>query len=826
MKMKKYSPGIFCFVLLLALSAWALNSEPLTHRGVIPLTVEPLASDFAARIPAQGTPVFYVSNVSKGVSQGDIIRFRDKAVLIDGDVWQTMQNMGVLTHLSNLPLLTLNARARSSVWDSRSRQVSGTSEIKGYTLGREMLKIFEDYFGNTPSGMELVVSFSGANMTLVAPRQLINELAFSNVLRLQGTREAPLFVTTEPPQRVFTQQEFYWKIWAVDPVEPSAQLRYSFSAVLPPGLSWDPAQHAISGIPQDTGSWPLTFAVRNNRGQTVTLECTLTVIENTPPRIGVHIDRPVVAGEMWQYTPFISDAEHTLDELEVRLFEHPEGIRIDQQTKTVAWDVPQEFQDSVISFFVAARDPLNAMGREKIELSIISREQAQKPLFIDLRIPLDTLIQGHIYRWPERTLARTDWHRQQVEVQSVEGDNRTFFTKGSAPGDGVLTIEPMEHGLHTLVFTFEYDTDTVRIEKECVVIPNRPPVFKSRLTSNTFRRGQLASYTPVVFDKDNDSLHLAVIGADGEKRGLEGGTLTLPTENPGMHTLLLTATDPFGNSAQQHLYYHVKPGREHHRVLFLQQPYRKSFDIGYQSGSFRLGFYFADIFKTLTTGFVGLNTYESPFLYIGGNPLGEKQAALDNYLFVDCGISFRMYNQQLYGGGIMGRIQADYRHEGTSPWRFKGLFSLRVKQSIFVVDTSGLQQKLRHYTDEWSNDGQSDHLSQIENLSELFEAYGREDNLGLFLILETLYELPHSFWLGPALWIQDDIEPLPNQPLDSDNGAGPDRGNFLVQHTGISLLHDWNRSRVTLSQQLRLGWGGRRFSPQIRWNAAVTIKAR
>ncbi|KMQ50846.1 hypothetical protein CHISP_2197 [Chitinispirillum alkaliphilum] len=789
--------------------------------GIKKLNVEPLASQFAERLAAQGKPLFYIRNINQGVSQGDIIRFRDKAVLIDGDVWQTMRSMGILRHLSDIPLLTLNARARSNVWDSRSKQVSNPGEIKGYTLGRELLKIFEDYFGSTPSGTELVIRFSGANMTMVAPRQLMNELNFTNVAPIRGAAGAPAFITTQPPERIFAGEPFEWRVWAIDPVEPASNINYTTASQLPAGLHWNSSRHTISGVPDETGAFPLTVLARNTRGQSVALNCTLVIVENTPPHIYVNTEEPAVSGSTWHNTPFVTDSEHLLNEIEVRLFEQPQGMVISQETKEIIWDVPESFVDTTISFYLAARDPLGATSREKVYLDVISYEVADAKVTIDLRLPLDTLIQGHLYRWPESILSVTEWNRREVKLVDVQGDDTTRFHTGDIQDEGLLMIRPMSHGSHTLNFTFALDTILIHVQKNCEVIPNRPPVFKSRLTAGTYKKNQHAVYTPVVFDKDGDALVLSVTDTSGNRWPLETGEFRLPTDQSGVHAFLLTAQDPFGNKARQHISYYVEPDRKHYRKWYIQQLYRSSLDVGYQSGGFRIGLYSTDIFKTLTTGFLGINTYETPLIYIGANPMGERQAALNNYLFLDCGISFRMYNEKLFGGGIMGRIQANYRKDGTSPWRFMGKFNTRIKQSIFVTDTSGLHDKLKGYVEDWPNFSENEIYEYIEKLASMFNAYGQPDNFGLYLSLQTLYHLPYGFWAGPSVWIRDDIK-QPEITKETDfpyNNSGADWGNFLVQYTGFCILHELDYRRINLSQQLHLGWRGDSPTPELKWNA-------
>lgn len=373
--------GVLVFLHLLFVVLFSVSgarNEPLAHVGLAYLDDQPLASQFAQRLLAEGKPIFYISNISRGVSQGDIIRFRDKAVLIDGDIWQTMKSMGILSRLKNIPIMTLTAKARSEVWASRSDQVSGSKEKKGYTLGRELLKIFEDYFGKTPSHSEMVIKFSGSHMTLVAPEQLMNELRFVNVVRVQQNREKPSFITEEPESRLFAGHPFSWQIWAVDPIEPSGQLTYGCSSRLPPGLAWNGSSHTLSGTPTQAGSFPLTFTVSNSRKQRVTFSCSLRVVENSAPRIGVKVYDMVFGGTHLSIEPFIADAEHLPGEIEVRLFNQPEGMEINQNTGNIEWDIPQFLKDTTVSFVVAARDPLKAVAREKVSFMILSPADATR----------------------------------------------------------------------------------------------------------------------------------------------------------------------------------------------------------------------------------------------------------------------------------------------------------------------------------------------------------------------------------------------------------------------------------------------------------------
>jgi hypothetical protein len=789
--------------------------EPLQHVGIVCLQEEPLASQFAERLAAQGNPLFYIRDIEQGISQGDIIRFRDKAVLIDADVWQTLMTTGVLKRLKNIPVLTLTARAQSAIWNVRSTQVAHPNESKGYVLGRELLKIFDDYFGSTPSRMELVIRFQGSYMTMVVPDQLLSELSFVNVMRQQKTGEGLRFITTQPPHRFFVSRSFSWTVWAVDAVEPSGLLQYTCMTVLPPGCAWNGPSHTISGTPLAAGIYPFRCVARNSSGQSAVLACTLSVVSNTPPRIQARFDEPVGAGSRWEYTPFIADAEHALDELAVRLFDEPPGMVIDPRRKTIVWNVPPDIQDTVIQFVIGAMDPLLAITKEKMAIHVQSPALARQNITIDFRLPLDTMIQGHVYGWPDDVWMKAVWREHAVRLASIEGDDSTCYRMADGVHNGRLTIKPMRQGIHAVAFTFFLDTARLVVRKTFIVLPNRPPVFRSRLTASDYDRNQVVEYTPVVTDEDGDSLSVAVVDAGGNVSPLVGGVLRLPTGAAGEHSMALTATDPFGNAASQQIIYSVKlaagdPARRPY-VWYLRKTSRRSGDVGFACGGFRIGLYSADVSRTLTHRFLGLPTVESPFLFVGANPLGDRQLSVGNYLYLDFGVNCRMYGDRIYGGGVLGRVQADYCRDGTSPWRFQTFFALRLKQIFFFIDTVGLGNELTGYT---SGSSDSRLSEDVENLIDIFDDYGRVDNFGIYLHVQTLYRFPGGFWVGPSAWIEDDI-------MAPDSTASFDRGNFFVQYTGLCFMHEWRFKWLEYSQQLHVGWRGNSARPKVHWDFTI-----
>ena len=71
-------------------------SETLETYGLLTLKDKAIAKDLSSRFNGEGTPLFMVSDVQVGLSQGDIIRWNNKVVLIDADVWATLKAINAL----------------------------------------------------------------------------------------------------------------------------------------------------------------------------------------------------------------------------------------------------------------------------------------------------------------------------------------------------------------------------------------------------------------------------------------------------------------------------------------------------------------------------------------------------------------------------------------------------------------------------------------------------------------------------------------------------------------------------------------------------------
>ena len=94
--------------------------SPLKHYGLITLNDAKIASRLAKRFKAKGTPVFLVHDLKVGLRRGDFIKFKDKIILIDAEVWQTIASENALANLKQAPIIRIQSKASSKSWQNRS----------------------------------------------------------------------------------------------------------------------------------------------------------------------------------------------------------------------------------------------------------------------------------------------------------------------------------------------------------------------------------------------------------------------------------------------------------------------------------------------------------------------------------------------------------------------------------------------------------------------------------------------------------------------------------------------------------------------------------
>ena len=160
----------FCILTFAFSLAHAKNgAEPLNHYSLTTLQDTAIGAKLMGRFKAKGQPVFLVHDANIGLQQGDFMRFQDRAVLVDANVWQTLNDEGALGRLKVAPLVRVQAKATVPTWETRSKLVTSPQEKKIYLLGAELLKILEATFGGIPSRQQISIVFDGTSLILHGP---------------------------------------------------------------------------------------------------------------------------------------------------------------------------------------------------------------------------------------------------------------------------------------------------------------------------------------------------------------------------------------------------------------------------------------------------------------------------------------------------------------------------------------------------------------------------------------------------------------------------------------------------------------------------------
>lgn len=311
--------------------------EPLNHFGLARISDKTVQQQFASRFNAKGEPLFMVGNLRNGVSIGDMIRFKDKVVLIDAEVWQTMKTAGVLELLQNSGVVTLKAKTDKDVWNGRAAKTDGI-EKKGYKLGADFLETIKQNFADVPGSMEIILRFEDDNLTLLAPNQLLKNLTFKIQPRPEGKivveSRAP-FIVSEDHDIAFVGSNYQFYVWAVDMGSPGADLSYTSSGSLPPGLYFSTEKHALVGKPTKAGKWNFALEVKNDKtGRNGTQNFEVTIRENQAPKILGTPPSLMAEGERWQFAPIIVDPDHQGSELTAKVTKLPDDMVWNQNTQT------------------------------------------------------------------------------------------------------------------------------------------------------------------------------------------------------------------------------------------------------------------------------------------------------------------------------------------------------------------------------------------------------------------------------------------------------------------------------------------------------------
>ena len=765
------------------------GSEPLNHYGLTVLQDQDIGARLMGRFKAKGQPVFMVHDPKVGLTQGDIMRFQDKAVLIDADVWQTLQDEGALSHLKGSPLVRVQAKASVPTWETRANLVTSTCEKKAYQLGAELLKILEETFGGIPAKEQMAIIFDGPTLVLLAPDEFLDQLKYSTVRRVpsQGT---PHFIS-EAPEKIFLGHPFQWQAWAADPAEPAGILRYSLFGDFPKGLIWDATSHTLQGTPDAEGRWRLLAEARNQGGLFDTMVINLSVRRNVSPSLA-HPPRPVaIAGQLWSFHAEVIDPDHEGSQIRISAAKMPLGMKYDSLGHNFEWYPSADRSGEEAALDLRMEDPAGGKSENHFTVKIIPASEMLWSEGIKPTLPWDTLQQGKVYKW-EAGASAMAWAQQGITLTEVRGPDTTEFQSGS------LRLRPMQPGFFTLVFGFEVQGKRV---EQSVVIPVRPdkaPHFASELGDSHIRAGQQVSYRPVAIDSGGDPVTLSADPTDDSQLQWDGERLNFQPKFPGTYAARLVATDPAGHTDAQWVTYQVEQA-ERPLAWILESNIEggvNDWTLTADFGTGRMGLYTAELDRIGVLGTTHQRHW--PYVFFGGNLMGRENEKRGRRLWVDAGITLRFPNSKLATGGIFGRILGEW----TFPHAALGMVEFEIQghvnQAIVVTDTSNLSFTFGDAILEFS-----------QKYSSLVDAVIQEatakENLVLFSRLETWTRLGGGFWVGPGIWREE----MPN-------------AHRYFQRLGGGLRYQARLGEALAMHSFRVGWGSGGAGWSAYWSGRIS----
>jgi hypothetical protein len=773
--MKFYSGLFFCALYLLSSNLWAQEVETYALQW---LSDSRVSQALKQRFKAEGEPVFLISNPQRGISSGDLIRFRDKVILIDERIFGSLQADGVLRSLRSPALVQLRAKSEENVWSSRAKQTSGP-QAQMYALGAEWQKILHETFGTDPSKGAVILKWEGPYLNLWASQSLAQQLKRPAPKKVESPKPQikrqpgqPLIVSPSPdPLRVGA--DWTWQVWAVDSAQPAAQIKYQIRGQVPPGISWDPDLHQLQGTAQIPGEWELTAIAINAAGRKDELNFRLEILPNRGPECQVdtlwRIPQSQGSHRVSCYDP--DDAPNTLN---WKIIDASQAPAWNLESGILSWDSSLVSPKSPLS--IAVEDPWGSVDTALI--TILQSKAATEDISqaIEVILPTDTLIQKHcrIWHFPKDQMGA-------LHIDSVRGEDFTIWQSDSLHSS--LKVCPQQSKSHQLTWFLSRGSSSNSLQKTLPVRPNRAPQWIGKDPLPGLLTGDSLRWTAPVADPDEDSIHYQwqIPAHCGSAIGAQ---ITLKPQKPGHCVISLKAHDSYGDTLQTTLAFKVLEIRP---LLFSaiknQQWMGQSFwEIMHQRDVARIGLFTTDFNKMLIP-VKDLGDWYPPYLTLGASLLGTSQARKGNQLFVDLGLMLRPLSKEIWGGGnllrIGGQWQSPQGHIAKAEWLGY------IRQSMVITsDVSGYQ--VRKQLQECLQAGDFNCVEQVveanqdlfpecqdfdinsetcidnltsygfgKGLDRVFDGSGVWDNAGSYFDLQYLHKINPYLWVGPHFWRRD-----------------------------------------------------------------------
>lgn len=800
---------------LILIFVTSINANTLNSYAVAKLSSKPIAEKIRMRFKATGTPLFLIHDSKKGIALGDFIKFKDKIVLIDGQVWQTLATEKVFENISKIAVSTVKGSAASSDWYNKSSRVKTEYSRKSYVLGAEILKIFEEQFSKVPRNERVIINFNGGRATLQVPDRLINSLKLQKVTR--SVKKGKMIWTVPPCDYAYLHREFQWQVWAADPAEPSGSISYGLSGTLPQGLRWSSSNHTIEGVATEPGTYPLRISAKSPK-QTISMTCTLELAENTLPKWSNVPDTMRVSERKIEYPIILSDYESPSRDLGIVIDSLPVGFHYNRVNQSIVWSKVDSLFELNGDIKISITDPVGDVSRYSVPVYFEPDGVDVGYTFASLTPPWDTLVEGVTYKW-NINRERHHWRRNHLQMKLGKVSDTAYLK------DSILVMKPKKVEDFGVEFRFR-DRDKHITEYQMVlpVIANRPPYFEAFPDKWDIDINDMVFFTPKAADPEGEDVEITLRSADSGFVYNSDGRLSFSAQLPGTYQAYLEAKDSFGNVSVQQVTYFVKKVYDRFRGFKLENGvwpgsnswsndswgYMHSWRIHGEVPALRFGIFSPDDCNMFSDG-----PFRFPFIYFGTDLVPPHKRAEGKSAAVDLGFSYNISTREIHTFGLYLNVEAKtpVKQLFNSQLDFRFLFFARhLLRKISVNHTI-------------NDDGTLDYEA-VKNI-ELLEEFISPNNLNIFLGATQWFHMGYGMFVGPTfqmraapvamtMWEEEDPENSDSLVVKMDQSK-----NIYTSMVGIGFRHDLKVKRFQFENKFRLGYGGQDYGMMLYWDSVL-----